>query len=47
MRNNYLAEIYFQHMTKRSFEEAQNNTGNTEGLMSLTPTYLDLQEKIK
>lgn len=31
MKNNYLAEFYFQHMTKKkSFEEAQNNTGNPE-----------------
>lgn len=34
-------------MTKRSFEEAQNNTGNTEGLMAPTPSYLDLQKQIK
>lgn len=29
---------------KKSFEEAQNNTGNTEGLMALTPPQLDLQK---
>jgi len=36
-----MAEIYFQHMTKKFFfEEAQNITGNTEELMALTLTVI-------
>lgn len=48
MKNKDLTDISSQHMTKAPFEKSQNNTGNTEGLMALTPTAkLALQRKEK
>lgn len=34
-------------MPKTSLEEAQNNKGNTEGLMTLTPTIIQTYEENK
>lgn len=46
MKNKDLTDTYSQYMTKASFEKSQNNTGNTEGLMTPTPAAkLALQRK--
>lgn len=45
LKKSGLAENYFQHITRISFEEARNNTGNLKELVARIPAVTSTDRK--